>query len=116
MPGKTRELSEGERMALLIRYIRIKDGASTETLSELCNEFTINKCTPSQIFNKAQSCGTLRNQSKSGRPTVQTAEKQAELVNEIRTNRKVSCRSLARKIKVFPATAARLCTRMGFRP
>jgi hypothetical protein len=86
---KGAELSEAERLSLLIRYQKIQDGVSDEKVTELAKAFKVHRTYPAIFYRKKTKPGAvLSSKKRSGRPTVITTRVEKRVVSEIRKNRK----------------------------
>ena len=110
------EISERDRLTILLRYQRIKDGSANESVKDLCDEFQISRNVPANLFKKATVEGTMRSKSRSGRPNMVKDEVlQQRLVNAIRERRTIASRQLGIHLGCSKNTANRMRHLMGFR-
>jgi len=112
------ELSENDRKEILLRYLKIKNHNSDESVVDLCQEYQIGRNYPAALFKKFQATNTLRSKSRQGRPSkVQNQELQNQMVHLIRTNRRrnSTCRRLARQLNCAPSTANEMRSKLKMR-
>jgi transposase len=115
MAKKKRELTELERLQLILRYQQIQDGASQETIGELAAAFGVSRTYPAYLFRAKQNPGaTLSSKIRSGRPTKITTKIMSKTVKVIRKQRKTSCRVLAKELDVSSTTALKIRRTLKF--
>ena len=66
---RAHEIPERQRLDILLRYQKIKDGASDESIADLCQEYHINRNYPARLLSKALQNGRLRSKQRKGRPS-----------------------------------------------
>lgn len=116
MNVRRREMSEAQRLDIVLRYVKIKDGASNETLNDLCTCYGIHRNTPSKLLKRAKDSGTLKNKNGRGRwSKVKNVDIQENFVECIRENRKASLRKLAARLNISRCTAGHLRKNLKFR-
>jgi hypothetical protein len=75
-----KQLTEQEKLSIILRYQRIKDRVSDETVGDLAAEFGIDRDYPRKLFlQKSKPGASLKVQRRSGRPTIRTPAFKAKL-------------------------------------
>ena len=97
--NKNSELSERDRLDILLRYQRIKDNVGDESLQDLCQEYRITREYPSRLKRRYQERGLLKSQQRSGRPSKvkdPVFQNRTEELIRMDRRRNSTCRRLGR--------------------
>ena len=80
-----------------------------ESVKQICEEFQISRNVPAKLYKSAIKEGSIASNKRAGRPSFLTSNKKQRLVLKyIRTNGKVSCRSLGNMLKISHTTANKM--------
>ena len=87
------QISEREKLQIVLHYERIKDGRSDESVEHLCAEFANSRNIPAILKRQIHERGSLRRKHRTGRASiVKNTAKQQQLISAVREDRSISSR------------------------
>ena len=114
--NKGGQINERDKLEIALRYQRIKDGTSNESIHDLCTQFGCSRNMPANISRQIRERGTVQPMRRPGRPSVvNNLDMQERLVDAIRANRSISSRQLGRQLGCSNKTACTLRRTMKFK-
>lgn len=111
------QIRESEKLRIVLRYEKIKDGVSDESVEQLCAAFGISRNIPAILKRQIHERGCLQPRRRTGRPNlVKNAEKQQQLIGAIRENRSIASRQLGQRLGCSNKTANTMRRELKFKP
>ncbi len=112
---KEKELTENQRLQIMLRYQKILDKKYKETVGELAKAFGVTRDYPAALYKeKTKPNAVLSNKPRSGAHSKSTPALESKMVKEIRAKRKSSSRRLAKKLEISHFTALKMRKKLKF--